>query len=224
MKQTSTALLIACASLGLSQQALAFSQGDIVLRAGFATVSPNDSSSNIFVGTDQGVNVTVDDNTQIGLTLAYFISDRTNIEVLGATPFTHDVNFGANDPLGTGNRVGEVTHLPPTVTMNYYFTEYTSPLQAYVGVGLNFTAFFDEEFSSENDQIGLKDLSLDNSFGIAAQIGADYFFDDHWLVNAAVRWIDIDTQASFTLNGAQGSIGSIEIDPFVYSVSIGYLF
>ena len=68
------------------------------------------------MGDDFGFNLTIDNNTQLGLTAA--ISSRiVNVEVLAATPFTHDVNFAIDNPLGTGNQLGEVTHLPPTVTL-----------------------------------------------------------------------------------------------------------
>ncbi|MFT6407433.1 MAG: outer membrane protein, partial [Arenicella sp.] len=120
MKKLTLSLAV-LATICAAQPALAFEKGDIVARAGVANVSPSDSSSNIFVGAaDLGFGVDVEDNTQIGLNFAYFLSDKLNIEVLAATPFTHDVNFGTNDPLSTGNQLGEVTHLPPTVTLNYY--------------------------------------------------------------------------------------------------------
>jgi len=216
--------LLALASLTASQYATANEQGDVLVRAGLAAVIPNDSSSNIVVGNDLGVGVSVDNNVQLGLTFAYFVTDRINIEVLAATPFKHQIDFSANDPLGTGNQLGDVGHLPPTVTANYYFNDLASSFQPYVGAGLNYTLFFNDEFTSENGAAGLQDLSLDNSFGLAAQIGADYIIDDTWFVNAAVRWIDIDTSANFNLNGTAGSVQNIEIDPWVYSVSIGYRF
>jgi outer membrane protein len=223
MKKSSLRLF-AVASLTTAQFATAFEQGDMILRAGFATVSPDDSSSNIVVGSDLGVNVAVDNNTQLGLNIAYFLTNNINVELLAATPFVHDVNFGVSDPLGTGDQLGEVTHLPPTITVNYYFNDASSKFQPYIGAGLNYTIFFDEEFTSANDAAGLKDLSLDNSFGLAAQVGADYMLNDKWFINGSIRWIDIDTEASFNLNGAEGSVDSIEIDPWVYSVTLGYRF
>ena len=222
--KTISVTLLALSSLTASQFATAFETGDIVLRAGLATVSPDDSSSNIVVGDDLGVGLSVDSNTQLGLTFAYFVTDRINVEVLAATPFKHQVDFGVSDPLGTGDKLGDVTHLPPTVTVNYYFNDTSSPFQPYVGAGLNYTLFFNEEFTSANDAAGLKDLSLDNSFGLAAQVGLDYMLDQQWLINAAIRWIDIDTSAQFNLNGSAGSVESITIDPWVYSLSVGYRF
>jgi outer membrane protein len=223
MKKSSLTLF-AVTSLTTSQFATAFEQGDLILRAGFATVSPDDSSSNIVVGGDLGVNVAVDNNTQLGLNIAYFLTNNINVELLAATPFVHDVNFGVSDPLSTGDQLGEVTHLPPTITVNYYFNDASSQFQPYVGAGLNYTIFFDEEFTSANDAAGLKDLSLDNSFGLAAQVGADYLLNDEWFINGSIRWIDINTEASFNLNGVEGSVDSIEIDPWVYSVTLGYRF
>ena len=223
MKKTGVVTL-ALATLVASQTAFAFEKGDILVRGGLATVSPNESSSNIIVGGDLGVNVSVGNNTQLGLNFAYFITDNINIEVLAATPFKHDVDFGVPDPLGTGNQLAEVTHLPPTLSVNYYFNTGDNAFKPYVGVGLNYTIFFDEKLTSQNDAIGLQDLSLDNSFGLAAQVGADYMLDEKWFVNASIRWIDIDTQASFNLNGTQGSIESVEIDPWVYTVAVGYRF
>lgn len=197
----------------------------MVARVGIANVDPDDSSSNIVVGgSDLGVNLSVGDNTQLGLNFAYFLTDRLNVEVLAATPFTHDVNFGVSDPLGTGNQLGEVTHLPPTVTLNYYLNNPDSAFQPYVGIGLNYTIFFDEKFTGSNEAIGLNDLSLDDSFGLAAQVGVDYMLDDNWILNGSLRWIDIDTEASFNLSGTEGEVGSIEIDPLVAMISVGYRF
>jgi outer membrane protein len=208
-----------------SQAAVAFEKGDFLIRGGFATVSPSESSTNINVGgTDLGVDLAVDNNTQLGLTFAYFVTDRINIEVLAATPFTHAVNFGTSNALGTGDKLGEVTHLPPTVSLNYYFNDPSSKFQPYVGAGLNYTFFFEEEFTGENKAIGLQDLSLSESFGLAFQVGADYMIDEKWFVNAAVRWIDIDTEVSFKLNSTAGHVDELSIDPWVYTVSVGYKF
>lgn len=224
MKKSTIATLV-LGALCVAPAALAYQKGDIVVRAGLTSVAPDDSASNIVVGgADLGVSLGVDNNTQLGLNVAYFVTDNINVEVLAATPFTHDVNFSVEDPLGTGTKLGEVTHLPPTVSVNYYFNDPSSAFQPYAGVGVNYTIFFDEKFTDANKGAGLQDLSLDNSFGLAAQLGMDYMIDKKWHVNASVRWIDIDTEASFNLSGTEGSVKDITIDPWVYTVSVGYTF
>lgn len=217
--------LFALALIAFSQNTMAFTQGDLIVRGGLAAANPNDSSSNIIVGgVDLGVDIDVGNDTQLGLTLAYFLTDKISIEILASTPFKHDVDFGVSDPLGTGNQLGEVTQLPPTVSLNYYLNKSASKFQPYIGVGLNYFITFDEEFTSANRDAGLQNLSLDESFGLAAQVGVDYLLTDKWFLNSAIRWIDVDTDATFTLDGIEGSVDSIEIDPLVYTVSIGYVF
>ncbi len=114
--------------------------------------------------------------------------------------------------------------MPPSLTANYYFNDASSAFQPYIGAGINYTIFFDEEFTSANAGAGLSDLSLDNSFGLTAQVGMDYIVDKKWHVNASVRFIDIDTDATFKVGEADGVVSDIEIDPWVYTISVGYTF
>ena len=45
-------------------------------------------------------------------------------------------------------------------------------------------------------------------------------FNDDWFFNFDVRYIDIDTKAK--LDGA--SLGTVEIDPWIFGAHIGYRF
>jgi outer membrane protein len=233
MKKTilSTALVSALALTGVN--AFAHEAGDILVRAGFTNVAPDDGSSNILVGGanfELGGNVVggvnVDSNTQLGLNIAYFLTDNWNVEVLAATPFSHDIN------LADGTNLGSTKHLPPTVTANYFFADASAPFQPYVGLGLNYTVFFDEEFNSGTvgvieDLAGatISDLSLDGSFGLSAQVGADFEVSEGIYMNASVRYISIETEAKFKVNGADlGAVESVDINPFVYTISVGYKF
>jgi outer membrane protein len=216
-----------------SASAIAHEAGDIVVRAGVTTVAPDGSSSNILVG---GANfelsgatvggVDVNNNTQLGLNVAYFFTDNWNVEVLAATPFSHDIE------LTGGTKLATTKHLPPTVTANYFFADANAKFQPYAGVGLNYTVFFDEEFEQGAVDLILgaaaatvSDLSLDGSFGLAAQVGADYEIADDIYINASIRYINIETEASFKVNGEDlGAIDTVEINPWVYTVSIGYKF
>jgi len=49
-------------------------------------VSPDESTSNIVAESDLGVDLAIDDDTQLGLNIAHFFTDRRYIEVLAATP------------------------------------------------------------------------------------------------------------------------------------------
>ena len=218
MKKTTLATAILLAAATVSTQAMAYDEGDWVVRFGATNVSPDESSSNVFVGgADLGVGVNVDSNTQLGINVAYFLTPNINIELLAATPFSHDLG------LNTVGALADTKHLPPSLTANYYFASPNAKFQPYIGAGINYTIFFDEEFTQANKDAGFTDLDLDASFGLTAQVGFDYQVNDTWHVNASVRWIDIDTDASFKLNGADGNV-SVDIDPYVYTLSLGYKF
>ncbi|MEP4890885.1 MAG: OmpW family outer membrane protein [Aliiglaciecola sp.] len=216
MKKLAVYLAVAVALS--ATQAQAYTTGDMILRAGVTTVAPDESSSNVFIGgADVGVGVNVDNNSQLGLNFAYFLSPNWAIEVLAATPFEHDIG------LNTVGALGSTKHLPPTISANYHFLEADSAFQPYVGLGINYTIFFSEEFTAANQEAGFDDLELDDSVGLSAQIGFDYMLDDNWFVNASARYIDISTEATFTNGGSAGTV-DVDIDPFVYSLTVGYKF
>ncbi|MFA3791023.1 OmpW family protein [Aliiglaciecola sp. SL4] len=216
MKKLAAYLAVAVALS--ATQAQAYTTGDMILRAGVTTVAPDESSGNVFIGgADVGVGVNVDNNSQLGLNFAYFLSPNWAIEVLAATPFEHDIG------LNTVGALGSTKHLPPTISANYHFLDADSAFQPYVGLGINYTIFFSEEFTAANQEAGFDDLELDDSVGLSAQIGFDYMLDDNWFVNASARYIDISTEATFTNDGSAGTV-DVDIDPFVYSLTVGYKF
>jgi outer membrane protein len=63
---------------------------------------------------------------------------------------------------------------------------------------------------------------------VAAQVGVDFTFGDSWFLNGDIRWINIESKAklSATIDGVDETVplGTVKIDPFVYSIMIGYRF
>ena len=202
--------------------------GDIIVRAGAVTVDPREDSGPIqhaALGTVAGSGATLDSNTQLGLNFAYMVTDKVGIELLAATPFTHTV--GVRDMPGTyaglNGELAEITHLPPTLSAVVYPLDSKSTFQPYLGVGLNYTIFFDEEVTSSAEAKGFKGMSLDSSWGLAFQVGADFMLTDSLMVNAQVRYIDISTTGTTRLNGDKVTV-DVDVDPMVYMVGLGYKF
>lgn len=110
-----------------------------------------------------------------------------------------------------GTRLGETKHLPPTFSLQYHF-DTAGAFNPYVGAGLNYTLFFDEETTGPLTGTSLK---LDDSVGFGAQVGADFDVSDRISLNFDVRWLDINTDAE--LDGA--ALEEVEIDPIVYSLT-----
>jgi len=184
----------------LTAPALAQTQGDWTLGVGVGYVNPKSDN-----GTLAGAAATVDENTQLTFTAEYFIRDNLGIELLAATPFEHDVSLN-------GTYAATVNHLPPTLSLNRHFPT-QSTVKPYVGIGVNYTTFFDETTPGGT-------ISLDDSWGIAVQAGVDFAVSDRGSIRLNARWIDIDSDV--TLNGA--AVGTAEIDPVVLNIAYVHRF
>ncbi|MCG7200158.1 outer membrane beta-barrel protein [Marinobacter pelagius] len=236
--------VLAAAVMAAAPMAQAYEAGDFIGRAGVATVDPDSSSSDLnsdALGVLPGAQVSVDSDTQLGLTVTYMITDQIAIGVLGATPFKHDIE-GDGAVLGGAGKLAETKHLPPTITLQFFPMPSSSKFQPYAGLGVNYTNFFEEKTTSTltgiyddvasggaGGVVASTDLELDDSFGLAAEIGMDYMITENVGVNAAIWWADIDTDATINAYAADGSrVDSstldVEIDPWVYMVGVSYKF
>ena len=174
--------------------------------------------------------LSIEGDTQLGLNFAYMITNNIGIELLAATPFSPSVGLkGVDAALGTpagtiDGSFGDIKHLPPTLSAVYYPLDSKSAFQPYVGLGINYTIFFDEDLSSRQKDNGFSNLELDNSWGLAYQLGMDYMLTDNLLLNAQVRYIDIDTTATVDHNALGKVKVDVDVDPFVYMVGLGYRF
>jgi len=207
MKSRTLHLGLALAAAGLCIQPLTATaaQGDWLFRGGVGVVDPK--SNNLTLPDDSRIDV--DSGVSATVELTYMLADHWGLELLAAWPFTHDVNLD-------GSKVAEVKHLPPTLSLQYHFNP-DGRFRPYIGAGLNYTMFMEEETSGALAGSGLK---LDDSWGPAAQIGADLGLGDNWFLNLAARYIDIDTDAKL----GNVALGEVQIDPLVYQAQVGYRF
>jgi outer membrane protein len=226
-KSLFTASLLALAIA--APMAQAYQAGDIIVRAGAISVDPHESSGDIWVGALNsdvaGSKATLDSDTQLGLNFAYMLSNNLGIELLAATPFSHDVGVAGMPGgfAGLNGKLGELKQLPPTVSLVYYPLDSASAFQPYIGAGINYTWFFDTQLSSEAESKGFSGLDMQDSWGLSAQLGMDYLLTDNIMLNAQVRYIDIDTTGTTHILGDKVKV-DVEVDPFVYMVGLGYRF
>lgn len=138
---TASALALALAA----PFAQAFEAGDIIVRAGAVTVDPHESTSSVKVdrgalaGADLGGKASLDSDTQLGLNFAYMLTDNVGIELLAATPFQHNVSISGTAGGIADGKLGDLKHLPPTLSLVYYPLDNKSAFQPYVGAGINYT-------------------------------------------------------------------------------------
>jgi len=112
MSSRSPKLAVALAAAGLSVQAAPAlaAAGDWIIRAGVGVVDPK--SDNLNLG--GGASLQVDEGVSATIEGAYMLSDNWAVELLAAWPFAHDL---AIEGPGGSVDVGEVKHLPPTLSL-----------------------------------------------------------------------------------------------------------
>lgn len=214
--------VVAGLAFGGSAFAAELAAGDFFVRAGVANVMP-DSDSDPVLG-DPNNRVSVDDATSLGLTLTYMLTDHWAVELLGASPFEHDIQ--AEGGISAVGKAGTTKHLPPTLYAQYYGQPMPN-LHLYGGLGINHTQFFDEE-ASDSLRAALGNdvtLGLEESWGWAVNLGADYDFTDRWFGTVSLWYVDIETTASVYLaDGSKADEFDVTIDPTVVLAGVGYRF
>ncbi len=223
--------LLSSTLLVVSGAAHSLESGDWIGRIGIGHISINSSSSTVdIIGTgpvpDTGIEA--DDSTNLAGTIGYMVTDNWELELLLALPFRHDVssNDTLSGVLGSSGNIATSKQLPPVLSFNYHFMPKNS-MRPYVGAGINYTFFFDEKTTGALKNAGYTNLKLEDSFGLAVQAGIDIDITEKWFINAAVMWVDINTEAK--ISGASGAFGplevkDIELDPVVFIVQVGTLF
>ncbi len=205
MMKLQSLVLAAAAALTMTT-AFAIPAGTWSVAAGAHYVDPKSDNGSVLGG---AYDVDVDGDVRPTVSGEYFIANNVGIELLAAIPFHHD--FTLTD--ASGNKIGGKTqHLPPTLSVQYHFDGYNMPMNVkpFIGVGVNYTTFFDEKINLSG-----ADLDLDDSIGVAGHIGLDIPFAATEAFRIDARYMDIKTDAS--LNGAD--IGEIDISPWVYGVA-----
>jgi outer membrane protein len=182
--------------------------GDWVVRAGASIVAPDSDNGELKLSNAipaPNSDIEVDDAPGFTINVSYFFTPNVAIELLAAYPFTHD--FELEDV----NLEGEVDHLPPTLSLQYHFP-INETVKPYVGAGINWTLFSNEDVDAPVD------VSIDDSIGLAVQAGIDFQLNERWLLNVDVRYINIEGDVEV----AGTDVGTVEINPLVYGVHIGY--
>jgi len=176
-----------------------------------AVIPQEDASLRLGGAPVVGGDVNISNSVVPELDISYFFTKNIAVElILGVTP--HNVK-GAGTLAGT--RIGSAWLLPPTLMLQYHFTD-LGPFKPYVGVGVNYTVFFNEKAKG-----GFTSFDLKDTFGLALQAGVDYMIDEHWGVNFDVKKIFLEPKVKVN-NGLIS--GKVKIDPWLIGAGVTYRF
>jgi outer membrane protein len=235
-KMKHTLLMLALLSAFTAQNAQA-EAGDIVVRLRATNINPNESSK-LGETTDQAyggvpfssaalygsstANLKVDSNTIPELDISYYVTKNIALELILALGSKHKVSI---DTAGAVNQdLGKINALPPTLTAQWHFLP-DQLFDPYLGAGVSYVRMMDNGLTANAPGIGSFPIRVDRSnWGGALQAGLDVNLKDGWMLNFDVKKIWVDTDVKLNLGTGYKKIDSLDINPLVVSLGVGYRF
>lgn len=181
------------------------------------------------------------------LDVAYYLNKNWAIEAICCVSPHHVQGTGTL----AGSSIAHTWVFPPSLLLQYHFTNFGA-FQPYLGVGVNFTAFWGTRAGNNDWWLGFMpgsplaglggatstfySASITPSWGVVGQAGFDYMLNEHWGVNLDVKYIMMEPNAhanviSFIPNGAAGLNpvfipvnAAVKINPLVVSAGLTYRF
>lgn len=131
---------------------------------------------------------------------------------LGSVPYNNQV-------------VSTAKWFAPTVLVNYVFLAETSAFRPYVGLGINYTHFYDRQSTPAGDAAsgGPTAISLTNSVGPAASLGLKWHIADRWSAYASYNYSKVKSDYVGNTAGVLRRT-HIDFNPSAVVISVGYGF
>lgn len=173
-----------------------------------------------------GGNVSVSSTFIPELDITYFFSKNVAAElILGTTKHNvHTTNSNLSAIGGAANAnvdLGDVWLLPPTLTLQYHFRP-NKVWKPYVGAGVNYTIFYNPDAGNT-----VKDISYDNTFGFAMQLGTDINISKNIFLNLDVKNILLKTDVNVDASNLAAGLhipAKVDINPFLLGFGVGIKF
>ena len=197
-------------------------------RIGVANITVHSKSDNLSSNgpaflTPQPAGVTVENATTLLLGYTRHLNANWDFDLLLGVPPTYSIKgTGTLAPFG---EIARIKQAGPTAMINYNFGAPGNVFRPFVGLGVNFTHFYNATSSASGNIAsgGPTRIELTNSFGAAAQIGAVYRINEMWSLNASVAAAKVSTDLTSTTGSIERKT-TLDLRPVVYSLAVGYAF
>ncbi len=196
-KKTISAIALAAAALTGSSAFAQFNNGSLLVRVRAVNMQSANTDST-------GLGLSINDKTIPEVDFSYFFNKNVAAELILTVPQQHDLS-------SKGTKIGTVTHLPPTLVLQYHFDG--TSFKPYVGVGINYTKFTGVDLPAGVD------IKRD-SVGGALQLGVDIPLSGNMYFNVDVKKVYLETDVS----AAGNKLGTFKVDPLLVGVGIGWRF
>ncbi len=223
MKQTFKLSLVALA-LVAGSAAQAQSAGTWMARVGAIGLYPQVSSGDLSPPAWPNTQTDVSSDWTLGGGITYMITDNWSVDVPLALPFTHTLT-GAGAIAGVGT-IGTTKALPLTVWGQYRFGEAKAAFRPYLGAGLTYAYFYDENATNTLNALSggtpsnPTTFSIESKFALGVQAGATYAFNERWFLDGVVGY----TWLKNTTTLSTGQTQPMTLNPVSVAISVGYKF
>jgi outer membrane protein len=165
------------------------------------------------------------------LYLAYVrrLSAHFDVELtLGYPPLQKTVGKGPAT-LGSvpynGQTIATARWLAPTLLAEYMFLSEDSRWRPYIGIGVNYTNFYDRDSTAQGNAAsgGPTKLSLTSSVGVAGTVGLTYRIANNWNAYASYSATQVKTRLDADTAGVIRTT-HISFGPQALVVAVGYSF
>ena len=223
MKNTFKLSLVALA-LVAGSAAQAQSAGTWMARVGGIGLYPQVTSGDLSPPAFPNTQTDVSSDWTLGGGVTYMITDNWSVDVPLALPFTHTLT-GAGAIAGVGT-IGTTKALPITMWGQYRFGEAKSTFRPYLGAGLTYAYFYDENATSTLNALSggtpsnPTTFSIQSKWAFGVQAGATYAFNERWFLDGMVGY----TWLKNTTTLSTGQTQPMTLNPVSVAISIGYKF
>jgi outer membrane protein len=208
----------------------ALAQDDNITRVGLYSVFYHvraDDVSGPF--TPPGLNATVPNINTLYFAYLRRLTSYLQVELTAGLPPQTDIVGKGPNTVGSvpynGQVLGHVSWLSPSVLLEYVFFDESARWRPYVGVGVNYTHFFDREINANGRAVlgGPTSISQSNSIGPAGTIGISYTPKQHWDVILSLSAARVTSD--LTLN-TEGIVRHSHADfrPVALVIALGWKF
>lgn len=157
-----------------------------------------------------GAGVDASSDTIAGLEIAYSFNPNWTARLDLGTPVK--TNLSGTGNLGTLGRLGGVKAGPAILTLSYSPGMW-GPIRPFFGGGMSYIKVFS---TSEG---ALQNLKVDNNFGGAFIVGADWPLADGYSLTFTLQKLYLKTTASGTMGG-QPVTANVRLDPLVSFLAV----
>jgi len=223
MKNNFKLSLVAMA-LVAGSAAQAQSAGTWMARVGAIGLYPQVSSGDLSPPAFPNTQTDVSSDWTLGGGVTYMITDNWSVDVPLALPFTHTLT-GAGAIAGVGT-IGTTKALPITMWGQYRFGEAKSTFRPYLGAGLTYAYFYDENATSTLNALSggtpsnPTTFSIQSKWAFGVQAGATYAFNERWFLDGMVGY----TWLKNTTTLSTGQTQPMTLNPVSVAISVGYKF